>query len=425
MNSFALSAPNMKMTSSRVSTIRKNALSVSEPRLCSRTSCKVAPLSLGWRRGELSSSENSRALLKTVSHKPSAAQKSRVLKVTASGEKARKYRRVVFGGPEWIRHRSTNRYLRHIATMFSSRVIRNLLLPVSFFTGLTVFTGFINTYGMGGEPMNVVLPNSPFSLTAGALSLLLVFRTNSSYGRWWEARKIWGGLLNRSRDFVRQGLTWFSDDDANLKEQLVRYTIAFATALKVHLRDDEDMREELSAILLPSEVTEALEEAHVPNHLLRIISQIVWQAQLEPILTTQMDENITFFEDVLGKCERIYKTPIPMSYTRMTSRFLIVWLAFLPLALWKEMGWAAVPVEFMTSLFLLGIEDIGVQIEEPFSILSCEAICGSVENNSIAMLVSQDKSNAVVDPKGPYNRVSSDYQVNLLPTDQVVGFFDN
>eukprot|EP00238_Polyblepharides_amylifera_P014645 CAMPEP_0196600200 /NCGR_PEP_ID=MMETSP1081-20130531/95261_1 /TAXON_ID=36882 /ORGANISM="Pyramimonas amylifera, Strain CCMP720" /LENGTH=434 /DNA_ID=CAMNT_0041926019 /DNA_START=40 /DNA_END=1344 /DNA_ORIENTATION=- len=317
-------------------------------------------------------------------------------------ERARKYRRVVFGGPEWVRHRSTQRYTRHIMSMTSSRVVQALLYPVSCFAlsaGVVCFLDSqLSPWHDIIQPLKI--PVSVFSLSGGALSLLLVFRTNVSYGRWWEARKIWGGQLNRSRDFVRQGLTWFSEEDEGLKMQLQRYTAAFAVALKVHLRYDEDMEAELKPILFPRELEAAMKEAHVPNHLLRIMSEIVIQAEMDPMRTTQMDENITSFEDALGKCERIWKTPVPISYSRLASRFLVFWLAFLPFALFKDLGWLTIPVEAMIALFLLGIKDIGIEIEEPFSILALEAICTSVANNTKAMLDTQERDRALVEPRG-------------------------
>eukprot|EP00240_Pyramimonas_obovata_P006457 CAMPEP_0118959408 /NCGR_PEP_ID=MMETSP1169-20130426/63108_1 /TAXON_ID=36882 /ORGANISM="Pyramimonas obovata, Strain CCMP722" /LENGTH=311 /DNA_ID=CAMNT_0006907541 /DNA_START=51 /DNA_END=986 /DNA_ORIENTATION=- len=222
-------------------------------------------------------------------------------------EKSRKFRRNVYGPPEWRRHRSVNRYTRHLGTMFTSSIVKGLIPPVAACTLAALAVCLTNEYGVDADliPQALKLPMEPFTLSAPALSLLLVFRTNASYGRWWEARKIWGGLLNRSRDFIRQGVTWFDDEDEALKAQLVRYTIAFAFSLKVHLRGDEVMRDELKDILTPEELEMALDNVHVPNHILRVLSQIVAEARLSPMMTTQMDENITFFHDVLGKCENI------------------------------------------------------------------------------------------------------------------------
>ena len=84
---------------------------------------------------------------------------------------------------------------------------------------------------------------------------------------------------------------------------------------------------------------------------------------------------------VAGGCERILSTPMPLSYTRFTGRSLMVWLATLPVALWPLMGWATVPAMFVTSYVVLGIDEIGVEIEEPFAILPLQALCEAVRRD--------------------------------------------
>jgi len=325
-----------------------------------------------------------RRVLKTTPRVRLAVKAAGADLLNSEAERARKDRRTVFTHEDWAKHRAPTRYARHLRNLFESSVMKSLRPAVTFFAADAVLVNILNDYTT--LPFTISLPFNALGYTTGAISLLLVFRTNSAYGRWWEARKIWGGLLNRSRDFVRQGLTWFAPEDEQLKQQLVRYTTAFAFSLKVHLRSDEDMRTELQDILTADELEMALKEVHVPCHILHVIAEVVRRAEISEMRTTAMDENITFFHDVLGKCERIFKTPIPQSYTRLTSRFLILGLTVLPVALYEQCGWKTVPVEIFTALFLLGIEDVGVNIEEPFSILSCEAICGSVQSNCAAML---------------------------------------
>ena len=94
--------------------------------------------------------------------------------------------------------------------------------------------------------------------------------------------------------------------------------------------------------------------------------------------SARIDSTISILLDLTGANERIFKSPIPLVYTRLTSRFLAVFLTLLPLALWSQLGeswnhWATIPAEFLISFFLFGIEEVGIQIEEPFSILPLEA----------------------------------------------------
>lgn len=294
----------------------------------------------------------------------------------------------------WIRHRAPYRYSRHVATLPESSVLSNLFPTVAFFTGLAALAWY-STDPSTAIP-DLALPKGSLGPVTSFLGLLLVFRTNQSYDRWWEARKIWGGMLNRTRDYAVQGLTWFDEKDLELKKQHVRYIQAFSLALKVHLRSDEDMRRELTGILTENELKAALAEVHVPNHILRMMSGVITEANMDPYRTVMMSRNITFFEDVLGKCERILKTPLPLSYTRHTSRFIFLWLTILPFTTVADLGATVIPVELFTAMFLLGIEDIGVLIEEPFSVLACEAICGSVIANTTSLLQQQIRDRELV-----------------------------
>lgn len=301
-------------------------------------------------------------------------------------ERSRRFRRTVFGFQEWQRHRSTGRYLRHIAGLLYSRIVWGLIGPLSFISSVALVVCMYEEARLRNIlppcfPSLSSFPSQPFNTVSFALSLLLVFRTNTSYSRWAEARKIWGGVLNRTRDITRQSLTWFSTDRKDLRELIVRWVIAFPKTLMCHLRDEHDIRRELKGILRPEEVAHVLAVQHRPNYVLNVISEIIKRSRTSSIEVYRMDENLTFFADSVGACERILKTPIPLSYTRHTSRFLIMWLTCLPLSLYSACGWATVFPSAIIAFLLLGIEEIGVQIEEPFSILPLEAICTTSQSN--------------------------------------------
>ena len=102
------------------------------------------------------------------------------------------------------------------------------------------------------------------------LSLLLVFRTNSSYSRWLDARKVWGLVVNRSRDLARQGLTWIPESRAGLRAALCRWDIAFSRALMCHLRADGDLAAELRGVLPLHELDALLHATHRPNYALQV-----------------------------------------------------------------------------------------------------------------------------------------------------------
>lgn len=227
---------------------------------------------------------------------------------------------------------------------------------------------------------------APLSLTSFALSLLLVFRTNSSYARWQEARCIWGGITNRSRDIVQQALTFVPGNEPELVEMFKRWSIAYSKALMCHLRDDHDVKDELQGVLQPHELDILLATSHKPNYILQVLRGLVESSCIVSPERFRMDQNITFFMDAQGACERILRTPIPLSYTRHTSRFLVIWLSLMPFTLWKSCHWAIIPVSAIVAFLLLGIEEIGVQIEEPFGILALEVMCETIEADLVEMV---------------------------------------
>ncbi len=166
-----------------------------------------------------------------------------------------------------------------------SHVIQNALPSI-------LWVGFVSTslaaymYGYDQHMLPEVLPplspNASCSAfitnTSVALSLLLVFRTNSSYGRWDEARKMWGGLLNRSRDIMRQGATCFPDDQVEAKKALARWVVAFARALRIHFQPEVTIESELKNILTPAELEMLAKSQHRPVRAIHAISQVrCWQ----------------------------------------------------------------------------------------------------------------------------------------------------
>lgn len=312
-------------------------------------------------------------------------------------EASRVHFRTTFNFNRWASHRSTKRYVRHVFGMAQSRVLRGLTAPLLFVAGLATSVALAHEMidaGMFSIPdrlHNVLFINSalPMTLTSTVLGLLLVFRTNSSYARWLDARKAWGTLVNRCRDLTRQGLTWLPEDEDGeaLRALLCRWVITLAFSLKCHLREGEDAPAEIEKMgLLPQHELDALAAArHRPVYAMQVLSLVVREISSSnpacgPTISN-MDLNITALEDVTGTCERILKAPIPLSYSRHTSRFMIIWLSMLPFALWEPCRWGMVPVTVAISLLTLGVEEIGVAIEEPFSILPLEQICETIKND--------------------------------------------
>eukprot|EP00878_Enallax_costatus_P034618 GHUV01038397.1.p1 GENE.GHUV01038397.1~~GHUV01038397.1.p1 ORF type:complete len:262 (+),score=45.15 GHUV01038397.1:103-888(+) len=185
-------------------------------------------------------------------------------------EQARRYRRTTFDLDQWAAHRSTNRYLRHVRGVLSSRIARGLSGPLTYVGVISLGVCAYETALEGGAlpewgftwPRLAVEIAGPFSLSTFALSLLLVFRTNSSYQRWNEARKLWGTLINRSRDLARQTQQWVTPTEPELADTLCRWIVAFPLILMASLREDVELQQELQGVLLLDELQLVLQQQH-------------------------------------------------------------------------------------------------------------------------------------------------------------------
>eukprot|EP00798_Chlamydomonas_sp_ICE-L_P023438 gene23438-30723_t len=301
-------------------------------------------------------------------------------------EESRKYFRTVYDFPQWEKHRKSTRLIDRLLSITQSHIMGNIapsLLWVGGISGLLV--AYMAAYDGGILPdvMPSFATNAAaavfISNTSVALSLLLVFRTNSSYGRWDEARKMWGGLLNRSRDIMRQGATLFPEEDIEAKKALARWTIAFSRALRIHFQPEVLLENELVGILKPNELRMLRAAPHRPVQAMHALSQVIQNTVTDPIHQMQMSQNLTFYQDVLGGCERLLRAPIPVSYTRHTGRFLFLWLTVLPFSLYPSLGAWTIPTVVAVTAVLCGIEEIGVQCEEPFGILPLAVICNRIQ----------------------------------------------
>mmetsp|Transcript_31267 Transcript_31267/g.88657 ORF Transcript_31267/g.88657 Transcript_31267/m.88657 type:complete len:415 (+) Transcript_31267:226-1470(+) len=294
----------------------------------------------------------------------------------------------------WTKHESPWRYWRHMVKIFRSRVLLELKWVIAAVAAVSA--AVCATYTYGAEPllqMGITLPTAPLAphtLMASVIGLLLVFRTNSSYSRWYEARGLWGLAVNRLRDINRQASTWWSRKDPaaaqSRLEALHRWTTALIFSLKHHLRPGGSLKDDLKDVLPSYEFDALMAVDHKPLYALQVCSELNRVSGAEPELQTRIDRNFTIMEDVIGACEKILRTPIPVNYTRHTSRFLVIWMFTLPAALFPVCGWYTIPVATVIAFLMFGIEHIGVFIEEPFSYLQLHAIASVIERTTLEVL---------------------------------------
>lgn len=297
----------------------------------------------------------------------------------------------------WDNHRKNpERYVALSKGLFSRSTIVNRLRWPLWFLGIFVFIiCFYDSVIVPRHPTFAMwnLPVTPFTISSPALGLLLVFRVNGSYARYTEGRLLWGEIVNRTRDLMQNAFQWFKDEDEIQK--FCCYVALFPAALMCLLRrpDEHELKIELDRSLgARAELgKEAIDEVlnrpaglPAPLFITNKLREFIQRNGVEKQERLVMENNITTLVAMVGACERVLGTPIPVAYTIHTARFLLMWLVLLPLSLVKELGWGTIPATLMLGYGLLGIEDVGIMLEEPFCVLPLEAICNKIAKESKA-----------------------------------------
>ena len=224
------------------------------------------------------------------------------------------------------------------------------------------------------------------SVLGTAIGLLLVFRTNSSYDRFWEGRRMWGNIINESRNLARFCHGYIPDP--LLRERTIQWLVAFVYASMHRLRGERALGSD--AQRLPAdEVREVLSSDHVPLGAARQITLALATARdaghISDILLASGDNNVQLLIDYVGACERIHRTPLPFAYMVHLRRALLLYCYTLPLALVRDFDWWTIPCTLMVAYIMMGIEEIGVEIEDPFgddeNDLPLEEFCALIKQN--------------------------------------------
>lgn len=224
------------------------------------------------------------------------------------------------------------------------------------------------------------------------LGLLLVFRTNTAYDRFWEGRKGWGTIVNNSRDLARW--IWISaeakeEPEIERKQEAMRLVSAFAIATKLHLRDDHrSIDVELGKLVSPDRLEQLKQSNHLPLEVSLCISDYINQQNIEKKLQIpahELQKLVNSLVEALGVCERILRTPMPIAYGIHLRQLLLLYCLLLPFQIVSELNWWTAPIVMLVSFTLLGIEAIGVEIENPFGTdpndLPLDLLCRNIENN--------------------------------------------
>lgn len=195
------------------------------------------------------------------------------------------------------------------------------------------------------------------------ISLLLVFRTNTAYDRWWEGRKHWGALVNNSRNLALKLSAYLQDEhDRNYFKKLIP---SYAHFLQKHLSDEE------TALMLVEGIdVEFDHQKHKPNQIAKMIFQKANDLYATGKITGDqfiiINAELQSFTDICGACERIKNTPIPYSYSSFIKKFIFFFIMTLPFGYVFSLGYYTIPVVIFIFYVLASLELIAEEIEDPF-----------------------------------------------------------
>jgi putative membrane protein len=237
--------------------------------------------------------------------------------------------------------------------------------------------------------LSVAIPIAIPALLGTAISILLGFRTNSAYDRWWEARKVWGAIVNDARTLARQVLAYATGADADaLHREIVHRQIAWCHALRHSLRGEEPSAD-LKNLLSEQEVGALRSIDNRPLAILQTQTNRLADARqrglIDRLMLLPIEGTLKRFSDHMGQCERIKTTVFPTLYSSFLSVNIWLFFVLLPASLAPHIGWLAVPVAFLVSLVFEMIEAIGRTLENPFENGPMDtpmtAICRTIEIN--------------------------------------------
>lgn len=225
------------------------------------------------------------------------------------------------------------------------------------------------------------------SLVGFVLSMLLIFRTNTAYERWWEGRKLWGSFVNNSRNLALK-LHAFLPVEAKGDRVLFRDLIVnFVFAAKEHLRNGVKPAELVSAG--SCDVDGFMQAGHVPNQILKVLFTEINRLLSSHVITGEqlivLNAELQSFADNLGACERIKKTPIPYAYSLFLKKIIFVYVFSMPIGFVLDFGYWAMPIVTFIFYAFASIEVIAEEIEDPFGTeandLPTDLICDTIRTN--------------------------------------------
>lgn len=244
----------------------------------------------------------------------------------------------------------------------------------------------------------ITIPLSVPMVMGTVISLLLGFRSNQAYDRWWEARTIWGAIVNDSRTLARQILA-FTDNENQTKEseqfaeRFTRRQVGWCYSLNRSLRNKDAMKG-LERHLLKSELSHLTRYSNIPTAILEIqgreLSYALQQGWINQYQHVELDRTLTRLCDSMGKCERIKNTVFPATYSLYIHFAMNFFILLLPFALIEYFGFVVIPMVIGISASFMLIEKMAIHLQDPFENQPTDtpmnAICKTIERDLQQML---------------------------------------
>lgn len=276
-------------------------------------------------------------------------------------------------------------WFRHIFQFHRSDTLRKLMMEICI---MAIYTGILTWIILENVSNIASFKNtlSVHALIGFIMGLLLVFRTNSAYDRWWEGRKQWGALVNHSRNLALKCEAFFQNKEDLGYKKIHALIVAYPYTAKEHLRKGVDVHK--------LEIDEDLQEKlkrfkHKPNGVASFIYEELNKAYKNKHITGEqlmlLDQEIKEFTNVIGACERIRNTPIPFSYTLFIKKFIFIYVFTLPFGLIPDFKYWSIPVVMFVFYVLVSLEILAEEIEDPFgkddNDLPTDELAGKIEDS--------------------------------------------
>lgn len=261
------------------------------------------------------------------------------------------------------------------------RQLTPMMLSIALYVGIVAYLE-IEVFKLGKDShlINITVMHGMLGFV---ISLLLVFRTNTAYDRWWEGRRLFGSLVNNSRNLAMKLNALLPENDVENREIYRQIIIEYAFSMKRHLRGNQHDSEIFTSIYPISE------KLHKPNYLANLLFKKVNKLFVNKIISGEqllfLNNEIGALTDICGACERIKTTPIPFSYSVFIKKFIFFYVMTLPFGYVFTLGYLAIPVVVFVFYVLASLEIIAEEIENPFGTdandLPVTLICKNIQRH--------------------------------------------